>query len=210
MMGLLYAKLFKQDIHVYLPYLATGMVVWTLISSIVNESATVFIQAEGIIKQIPMPFGIHVLRMIWRNAIIFFHNMAVVVGIMIFFGVNPGMKLAFLPVSLFLILINAYWVGILLGILGTRFRDIVQVVVSIVQILFFLTPVMWTASSVGRKFWIINYNPLYHVFNITRNVLLGDQVPLVSWGVVLLMAVLGWAVTFRVLVRYRSRIAYWL
>lgn len=210
MMGFLYSKLFKQDIRFYLPYLATGMVIWSLISTMVNESATVFIQAEGIIKQIPMPFGIHILRMIWRNVIIFFHNMAVVLGIFVFFKINPGWNIVFFPVAILLIIINGYWVGILLGILGTRFRDIVQIVMSVVQILFFLTPVMWTASSVGKKIWVIEYNPLYHVFNIARNGLLGGRLPIQSWGIVLLMTVVGWVLAFRMLVRYRSRIAYWL
>ena len=210
MMGFLYAKLFKQDIRLYLPYLATGMVIWSLISTIVNESAAVFIQAEGIIKQIPMPFGIHILRMIWRNVIIFFHNMVVVLVILVFFKINPSWNIVFFPVAILLIIINGYWVGILLGILGTRFRDIAQIVTSIVQILFFLTPVMWTASSVGKKIWVINYNPLYHVFNIARNGLLGGRLPIQSWGIVLLMTVVGWVLAFRMLVRYRSRIAYWL
>lgn len=210
MMGFLYSKLFKQDIRFYLPYLATGMVIWSLISTMINESATVFIQAEGIIKQIPMPFGIHILRMIWRNVIIFFHNMAVVLVILVFFKINPGWNAVFFPFAILLIIINGYWVGILLGILGTRFRDIVQMVTNVVQILFFLTPVMWTASSVGKKVWVIDYNPLYHVFNIARNGLLGGKIPLQSWSVVLLMTVIGWVVAFRMLVRYRSRIAYWL
>ncbi len=210
MMGVLYAKLFHQDIHLYLPYLASGMVVWSLISAFINESATVFIQSEGIIKQVPMPFGIHVLRMIWRNVIIFFHNMVVVVVVMVVFGANPGWKILLFPLAMVLIVLNGYWVGILLGILGTRFRDIVQIVSNVVQILFFLTPVMWMASSIQHQVWILEYNPLYHVFNIARNGLLGGDVPVRSWEIVLLMTVVGWYLAFRLLVRYRSRIAYWL
>ena len=210
MMGVLYGKLFRQDLRFYLPYLATGMVVWSLISSLINESPTVFIQAEGIIKQIPMAFGIHVMRMIWRNVIIFFHNMVVVVAVMFFFGLNPGWNLLLFPFAILLIVVNGYWVGVLLGILGTRFRDIVQMVANIVQILFFLTPVIWTVSSIRHMTWIVEYNPLFHVFNIARNTLLGGGIPLKSWGVVMLMTVLGWGLAFRLLVRFRSRIAYWL
>lgn len=210
MMGILYAKLFKQDIRFYLPYLATGMVVWSLISSLINESTMVFIQAEGIIKQIPMAFGIHVMRMVWRNVIIFFHNMLVVAAVMVFFRVNPGWNIFLFPLAIFLIVINGYWVGLLLGILGTRYRDIVPMVSNIVQILFFLTPVMWSESSIKNKIWVIECNPLYHVLNITRNGLFGGEIPLQSWGVVLLITMLGWGLAFRMLVRYRARIAYWL
>ncbi len=209
-MGYLYAKLFRQDIRMYMPYLASGMVIWSLISTVINESATVFIQAEGIIKQIPMPFGIHVLRMISRNVIVFFHNLVVLAIVMIVFHVNPGWKIFLFPGAIFLIILNSYWVGILLGILGTRFRDIVQIVASVVQILFFLTPVMWTSSSIQHKVWIIECNPLFHVFTIARNGIFGGNVPFRSWAIVLLMTAIGWAVAFRMLVRYRARIAYWL
>ena len=209
-MGILYSKLFKQDIHSYLPFLSVGMVFWALISSLINESSTVFIEAGGIIKQIPMPFGIHVMRMVWRNIIIFFHNMIVVFGILIFFGINPGLNILLLPFALALIMINGFWVGIFFGILGTRFRDIAQIVVSLVQILFFMTPVMWTPANISNKLWIMEYNPLFHVINIARNSLLGGPVSVRSWEVVLIMGVLGWIFAFILLVRYRSRIAYWL
>lgn len=209
-MGFLYAKLFHQDIRMYIPYLASGMVFWSLISMVITESATVFIQAEGIIKQIPMPFGIHVLRMIWRNVIIFFHNVLVLAIVMVVFHVNPGWNIFLFPVALFMIVLNAFWVGILLGILGTRFRDIVQIVASVVQILFFLTPVMWTSSSIQHKVWILECNPLYHVFTIARTSVMGGEVPMTSWAVVAFMTVVGWTMAFRLLVRYRARIAYWL
>ncbi|BAM07033.1 ABC transporter permease protein [Leptospirillum ferrooxidans C2-3] len=209
-MGFLYAKLFHQDIHTYLPFLSVGMVFWALVSSLITDSTTVFIGAEGIIKQIPMPFGIHALRMIWKNIIIFLHNMVVVVAVMLFFGVAPGVNLLLFPLAVFLIMLNGFWVAILLGILGTRYRDISQVVLSVVQILFFITPVMWSPSSIQGKVWIMECNPLFHMMTIARNSLLGGPVSLGSWGVVAGMAALGWLVAFRMLVRYRSRIAYWL
>ena len=209
-MGVLYAKLFKQDIHTYLPFLAIGMVFWNLVSALITESSTVFIAAEGIIKQIPMPFGIHVLRMIWRNVVIFFHNMLVVIGVLLFFGVRPGPSLLLFPLVVVLVMLNGFWMGILVGILGTRFRDIAQIIASIVQILFFLTPVMWTPASLTHKVWIMEYNPIYHVLAIARNSLMGGAIPYESYGVVLGMTALGWMLALRFLVRYRSRIPYWL
>lgn len=188
MMGMLYAKLFHQDIHYYVPYLATGMVVWSLVSGIINEAPSVFISSEGIIKQIPMPFGVHAMRMIWRNTIIFFHNMLVVVVVLLIFGINPGWNIFSFPIALILIMVNGYWVAILLGILGARYRDILQMVANVVQILFFLTPVMWSTASLQSKEWLLNLNPLYHVLAIMRNSLLGGPFPLISWGIVILMA----------------------
>jgi ABC-2 type transport system permease protein len=210
MMGLLYAKLFHQDVRTYLPYLTTGMVIWALISGIMNDSVLVFIQAEGIIKQIPLPFGVHVLRMIWRHTIIFFHNMVVVLIVLFLFRITPGWHILLFPFAMGLVFINAFWVSLLLGILGTRYRDIVQMVSNVVQILFFLTPVMWTASTIQNKRWILEFNPLYHILAIVRNTLMGGILPAVSWAVVMGITVVGWYLAFLLLIRYRSRIAFWL
>ena len=209
-MGILYAKLFKQDIHTYLPFLATGMVFWTLISSLINDGTKVFIEAEGIIKQIPMSFGIHVLRMVWRHLIIFFHNMLVVIVVSLIFGLFPGLNILLFPLVVILIGLNGFWVGIVLGILGTRFRDIAQIVSSLVQILFFITPVMWSPSNIVHRLWIMEYNPLFHILAIARNSLSGGAVPVGSWLVVIGMTLVGWILAFQLLVRYRGRIAYWL
>ena len=209
-MGILYAKLFKQDIHTYLPFLATGMVFWTLISSLINDGTKVFIEAEGIIKQIPMPFGVHVLRMVWRHLIIFFHNMLVVIVVSLIFDLSPGLNILLFPLVVILIGLNGYWVGIVLGILGTRFRDIAQIVSSLVQILFFITPVMWSPSNIVHRLWIMEYNPLFHILAIARNSLSGGAVPVGSWLVVIGMTLVGWTLAFQLLVRYRGRIAYWL
>lgn len=209
-MGVLYAKLFHQDIHAYLPYLSSGMVIWSFLSGIVNESPSIFISAEGIIKQIPMPYGVHAMRMIWRNTVIFFHNMIVVLLVMGIFDVIPRWNILLFPFALVLTVMNGYWIAILLGIFGARYRDIVQIVNNIVQIFFFLTPVMWTEKSIHHKTWILDLNPFYHVLNIMRNTLLGGDVPLLSWGIVFAMTIIGWFFALWLLSRYRRRISYWL
>src|SRR5579859_5155404 len=66
-LGFLYAYLFHQSLTLYLPYLGTGFVVWGLISSVILEGCSVFISAEGYLRQVPMPKSIYVHRMLVRN-----------------------------------------------------------------------------------------------------------------------------------------------
>ena len=49
---------------------ALGVIVWTLLSSLITDSCTIFIAAESIIKQVNLPFGVHVARMVWRNVMV--------------------------------------------------------------------------------------------------------------------------------------------
>ncbi len=74
-LGILYSSILGQDIHEYLPYLGTGLVVWQFISTCAIEGANTLIGAGYIIKQIRMPISVHVARMTWRNFIIMMHSL---------------------------------------------------------------------------------------------------------------------------------------
>jgi ABC-type polysaccharide/polyol phosphate export permease len=79
--GLLYAGLLHQDISSYLPFLAIGIIICNFFSTSTNEGCSVFIGAAGFIKAYAMPLSIYVLRLLWRNIIIFLHNFVIVIVI---------------------------------------------------------------------------------------------------------------------------------
>lgn len=209
-MGPLYGRLLGQDVSAYFPYLATSLVVWLMISTTVNELCFAFISADGFIKQIKLPLTIHVLRVVWKNLIVFVHNLVIVGLVLIFFPPPLSMNLFLFPVALFLLAMNALWVGILLGLMCARFRDIPQIVTSLMQVALFLTPVLWKAEMLGRNIFAAKINPLFHFLEIVRHPLLGGAIPTLSWLVVLSITAFGSLVAIIVFSRFRSRIAYWV
>jgi ABC-type polysaccharide/polyol phosphate export permease len=62
--GILYSKIFKQDLATYLPFLAIGLVVWQMLATVINESCDVFTSAGQMIKQIKVPLTVHVCRLV--------------------------------------------------------------------------------------------------------------------------------------------------
>src|SRR6478735_9777153 len=76
-LGVLYAKLFKTEIHDFLPYLCVGLLVWNLISSFLTEGGTLFTGAESYIKQIRLPYSVYVYRSSWSKLVIFAHNFGI-------------------------------------------------------------------------------------------------------------------------------------
>ena len=139
-LGTLYGMLFEVDSADYVPFLALGFIVWTLISGVITDGCKVFINAEGIIKQVGLPLSIHVYRLLWRHLLILFHNAAVFVVVAAVFAVWPGWTgLLALP-GLVLLCLNGIWAGLLLGIVSARFRDVPPIVTSVVRICFFVTP----------------------------------------------------------------------
>lgn len=209
-MGFLYARIFKQEVSSYLPYLAVGLVMWGTISTMANESCTVFTVAEQIIKQIRVPLTTHVCRLVWRNAIIFAHNAIILAVVMLWYGsvTFPNLVAALLGiVALFL---TGIWGGLVIGILCTRFRDVLPLVANVMQIAFFVTPILWHRDVLGDRTWMTAWNPIFHLVEVVRAPLLGHQLGAESYAFVSAMTAGGFLFALAMLTRYRSRVPYWL
>jgi ABC-type polysaccharide/polyol phosphate export permease len=209
-MGPLYGRLFGLDIYTYFLYLAISFVVWLFLAGIINDACMAFISAEGFIKHFKLPLTVHIMRMVWRNLIIFAHNLVIVFLVMLFWPPAITWQLLLIPLGVLFIAINGIWIGLCLGLLCARFRDIPQIVNSLVQVAFFLTPVMWQPQMLGRNQWAATWNPFYHFLEIVRAPLVAATTNWFSWTVVLGITVIGYAVTFLLFARFRARIAYWV
>jgi ABC-2 type transport system permease protein/lipopolysaccharide transport system permease protein len=206
----LYAGLFGQNLEGYLPYVATGIIIFTMISSLAGEGSTVFIGSGSLILQLRAPLTIYIYQMLWRNLLMFFHNISIYVLILLFVKVDLGWNFFLAFVGLFLVLLNGLWAGITLGGLSARFRDVPLIVSSIMQIAFFLTPIFWTPGSLPNRALFVHLNPFYYLIEIVRLPLLGKTPPLEIWLVVIGFNCVGALVALAFYARYRGRIAYWI
>ena len=233
-LGLLYSTLLGQQISTYLPYVTVGFIVWNFILGVVTEGTEVFIVNEGVIKHLPAPVTVHVLRMVWRQVLFLVHNLLVyAIVLAVFFPTlaspyrmegdtvaQPGLSwLVLLAIPAFaLVMVNAVWVALLFGIISTRFRDIPPVIHSFIQLVFFMTPIVWhvgvlnkfTDGDGGWKVLIAEFNPIYHFLEIVRAPLLGQQQDWHHWVVVGAFTVVGWALALLALRNYRARVSYWV
>lgn len=210
-LGIVYHAILKMPLEQYLPFLASGLVTWTLVSSIITDGCQAFIVNEQVIRQIRLPFTIHVCRLVWRNVIIFFHNLLIVIVVVAVFGGWPQLEALPLAVAaLVAIAANGVWVALLLGAFCARFRDIPQIVTSMMQLFFFITPVLWHPSVLPGQQRVITFNPFHHFVEIMRAPLLGGVPTAGSWLAVIAITLVGWIVTIAFMTRYRRRFAYWL
>jgi ABC-2 type transport system permease protein len=215
-LGVLYAGLFGNDLSVQLPYILVGFIVWAFISGCISEGSEVFIANEGLIKQLPAPLSVHVYRLTWRQILFFGHNLIVYVVMLVVFPQSLGWASLMALPAFVLLAVNGAWVALLLGIVTTRFRDLAPIIQSLVQLLFFLTPIVWIYddllqnAAVAERARLVEFNPLLHFIEIIRQPMLGHEQHLRHWIVVLVITVVGWALTMVALRRYRSRVAYWV
>ena len=208
-LGLLYANLFNTSVQEFLPFLCVGILVWNLISSFLVEGGMLFTSAESFIKQIRLPFSVYVYQSAWSKLIIFAHNLVIYFAVLVYFGIWPGAVALLAIPGLLLILVNGALASLSLGVMSARFRDIPQFVNSIMQILFFVTPIMWKPELLKDQ-RLLDLNPFYHLVEIVRQPLLGAVPSLRDYFTVVFISALNIALSGAIFVRFRSRIAYWV
>lgn len=210
--GVVFGEIFRVPLTYFLPFLAAGMIFWSFISSVVLEGCEGFIAADGIIKQLPIPLFVHIQRMVWRNVLILAHNIMIFPLVLLTVGRALDWA-ALVAVPGFLLLVaNLTWVALLLGVFCARYRDLPQIVASALQVLFYLTPIMWMPTSLPERSAaiLLGLNPVYHLLSVVRTPLLGKLPSALDWTVSLVVCACGWLFALFVYGRYKRRIAYWL
>ncbi len=208
--GGVYAGLFNVELDDYLPFVALGFILWGLLSGILIDGCTTFVGADSIIKEARLPLFMHAFRIVWRQVIIFAHNFVIYLIVAVAFAVWPKPVILLVVPAFVLWVANAVWISMLLGLLCARFRDIPQIVNSIVQLAFLVTPIIWKPNLLSKRTYLLHGNPLYHFMEVMREPLLGVAPSAFSWYFVIGTTVGGWLVTFELFRRYRWRVAYWL
>lgn len=209
-LGVLYSALWHETLRSYLPFLAVSLIVWNLIAQIISDSTTSLVQAEGMIRQIPLPYTTHALRGVFRNAIIAAHNLPLILIVFAVsrVGVGPGALESLLGFAV--IGVDAFAAAMLLGMLCARFRDLGQIVNSIMQIAFFMTPILWKPTALGPRARFLLLDPFYSIMQTVRAPLLGQTVGGALWASAIAFSLLLCALSLGFFVRFRGRISFWV
>lgn len=211
-MGVVFGMIFKTPLYEYLPFLASSIILFGLISSIVTEGCMAFISAEAMIKQIKISMFVHVFRVVLKNLFNFAHNLVLIPLVFLVMWHPIGWQvLLFIP-GLILVLLNVAWIVLILGMVSSRFRDLPQVISALMTIIYFVTPVMWQPSLIpgGTAHLLLGLNPFYHLLQLLRLPFLSSLPTFENWFVCVAMAAGGWVLAFFVLRRFGNQIAYWV
>jgi lipopolysaccharide transport system permease protein len=212
-MGYLYSYLFHMNIRDYFPYLVAGMLGWSLISTTMTDLIDTFTQSDMMIKQIKLPYSLYVQKVVARNFIIFSHNILVMVPILIIFHQSAEINLSLLMLipGLLLVYINAISFGLVLAMIGARYRDVSQMIKSMIQVIFYITPVMWKPDLLPpSKRFIATLNPFYSFIELVRGPFIGYIPSRSCYIMALVMTLIGIVASYLLFFRSRARIIYWI
>lgn len=209
--GFVYGNLFGQDLGTFIPYLTISLVAWGYLTNSIVEGGNAFTSSEGYIKQISLPIYVYVLRffvsitLVAAISLIVFFVVALVYAVPLSLGalwVVPGILILMLT-ALLLITIFAY--------VNARFRDAAHLASVAMQVLFYVTPVIFPAELLRHRGLspVIDLNPLYHLLQVVRVPLLVGE-PADAFSYLVCAMLIGALMIFAALVVkvYRRRIVF--
>lgn len=209
--GFIYSKLFHIALNEFMPWVAIGIVFWGMISLTIIEGCDTFVAAKGMLSQTSLPMFTFVWRTALRNLINLAHHSVIIVGVLIWYGYWRTANVPLALVGLVLTLLNVIWISFAAALASARFRDIPQIIGSVMQFAIFLTPVFWLPGhGILAKHAVLVFNPFFHMLDVIRSPLMGRMPSGFSYAVLSTMAVVGWTATFSVFAVIRRRIVHYL
>ncbi|MFZ7165887.1 ABC transporter permease [Avibacterium avium] len=210
-MGPLYGSLFGNTINDFVPRLALGIIFWALISSSINDFCSAFSDSAHYLKQTKISPIVFILRVLYRQLIIFLHNILIYPIILLIFWTPISLDVLLLIPAFIITLLNLFWIGIIISIFCTRYRDMLPVINSVITLLFFVTPIIWSMDQLPEdRQYLALWNPFTILLDLLRTPLLGGTPEPSHWITAILMAILGLSISIIVFMKTRKRITYWL
>jgi len=211
--GVIYSHLLDQPMNFFLPYLLIGFTLWGFLSAGMIDGGSAFLASQGYITQFTFPLETYVLRS-WVASLV-----PLAAGLLVFLGVCLAYERPLSDGLLWAIpgLVILAFVGLthtrIVAFLSVAVRDLPHAISSAMQLLIFMTPIMFTADMLRKRGLdaVYLYNPLYYLIEVVRHPLMSNEAapPLVYGACLGYLAVVG-AISFTIEHRLARRVVYML
>ena len=208
--SLLYSQLFKVKSADMVPLVAFGIAFWGLLTGFITGAASNLIQQSQSIKSSTLPISFYVFSSVSQQLLTFFHSAVVLIPLAFVFDTTPRLAtLITVPLAIVCVVINGFSIGLWLGPLSARYRDISASIPILIQIAMFLSPIFWSPSLLGGRTWIVDYNPIAWMIETFRSPILGGDIRFDLWLQLIIFTCANLALGVTVLHRVRDKISYW-
>lgn len=177
-----------------------------------NDGTSLYIGFGSYIKELNIPKLTYLNGVIVKNIIILGHNLLVLIPVSLICWMPVSASgiiwslFGFLLTSLFL-----FPVIIILALVGLRFRDVPNIINSLMQIVFYITPIMWKVRLIPEQYhYLLIFNPFAVFISICRDPLLMTDIPDYYLFAAIIYTLFAWIIGFLLFGRFRTRIVYWL
>lgn len=210
-LSLIFSAVFREGAENYILFLSIGLVIWRFIESSIKDFCDCFSRESQILKQIDINKLFFIYRVLIRNLIILFHNFLIIILIIIYTANTFSLNFFLLPFGFLMIALFLFWTGCLLSILCARFKDFSEIISNLMQVLFYMTPIIWSVDLLGSRYidFVVKINPFYHLIELIRGPILSSDY-LISYLVIITINFFGLLFSNFIFTKYKDKLVYWV
>lgn len=171
-------------------FVYSGLLFWQFFSGSLSQASITLVSNASIITKVYFPrLALPIADSVTKLADFGFAAI-VLAGLMVYYHTVPTLAgVALIPVLLLLSFVSATGAGLILASMNVRYRDVRYVLPFFIQILMFVTPVIYPSSIAGKYAWLLWLNPMTGVINNARAGILGTGP--IDWVSLATSAVIG-------------------
>jgi ABC-type polysaccharide/polyol phosphate export permease len=209
-LGYMWCSILNLDKDTFIPTIAIGMIVWQLIAAALTEASTNFIKNSTTILNIQLPTLFFSLQITFKLFINLVHSFLILFFILFLFPENLN-KYSWLSIIGFIFLfINTILYSQIIGYLGARYRDVEPLIIAVMPILFFMTPVVFRSKNFENIAYFMKLNPISYFIDSIREPLLGHSIGLEIYGPLICISIFGYLFAFLLTGICSKKIPFWL
>lgn len=157
-------------------FVYVGLLFWQFFSGALSDTSASLVNNQAIITKVYFPRLLLPIASVLTKFVDFAIASLVLIGLMFYYGYVPNlMGILIVPLLLIITFMAATGAGLFLAAINVKYRDVRYALPFFIQMLIFVTPVIYPASIAGKYSWILALNPMMGVIQNARGALLGTQ-----------------------------------
>lgn len=205
LMVLVYAIVFPYIMRVqtenYLIFLICGVIPWNWFTNVISQGTTCITNNANLIKKVYFPRAILPISTVTAGLINFLISCIIIVIFVLLGGCGLSWHIVFLPlIALVQYLISLAMIFVLSAI-NVYVRDVEYMVIFIMNMLFYATPILYSSSMFDKGWfiWVFRFNPFAHLINAYRDIFYVHEIPsivnlLILLGVSIIALIIGYMI----------------
>ena len=212
-LGKLYSEIGAIEPALFMPHMVVGFVSWTIIGGVISNAPNIFRRARPQILQGGLTIWEIVVVDFAALFIKFLHQIILILGVFMWCKVQLSWAAILSLIGLGVVMLNAVLYSYLVGILGARYKDVNEIVASVMRLAFLATPIIWMPNDSGRGGVMgpfLDLNPFFHFVEIIRAPLLGNSISYTSFLVVAGFTIFGIIMSYLFSKHLQRSLALWV
>lgn len=209
--NLVFTKLLGMPTSDFLPIVAIGIVIWSLIQNLISSSANIYSSSSSQIKSSNIPLPFYIFQSLFSTLLSFLHTFLALLFLpfLAHISLNP-IALITSPFVIVVMLLNGLFMSLWMAPLAARYRDVSTTIPVILQVLLFLTPVFWSSEIITGREIVVLLNPLAWFIQTFRAPFLDEQVHTLAIVGILLLTITNAIIAIFVYPRTKRRVNLWI